>query len=157
MKKITLLIVMAFLFVSNVYADDELLIDNMVINNAIIEPKFDKYNNYYSVTINDSVTSLDINCEYNLDKYNVSITNNDNLIDNKFIYVTIYNKETNEKNIYILKIFIEKSNDTVANVEDNAIKELKIENKEKNKLIAPSVGFTCFILIIFIYYLMFLR
>ena len=49
-----------------VYADDNLLINDLKINNATISPKFDQYNNYYSVTIDENTDKLDFEYEFEL-------------------------------------------------------------------------------------------
>lgn len=137
-----------------VYADDNLLINDLKINNATISPKFDQYNNYYSVTIDENIDKLDFEYDFNKDKYEVKITNNENLVENKLIYVTVYNKESKEKNTYIFKIYLEEvitTVKTVDNEEDIGKKDKKTTNY------APVIGTVCFLLIIFVYYVIFLR
>lgn len=137
-----------------VYADDNLLINDLKINNATISPKFDQYNNYYSVTIDENTDKLDFEYDFNKDKYEVKITNNENLVENKLIYVTVYNKESKEKNTYIFKIYLEEvitTVKTVDNEEDTGKKDKKTTNY------APVIGTVCFLLIIFVYYVIFLR
>lgn len=137
-----------------VYADDNLLINDLKINNATISPKFDQYNNYYSVTIDENTDKLDFEYDFNKDKYEVKITNNENLVENKLIYVTVYNKESKEKNTYIFKIYLEEvitTVKTVDNEEDTGKKDEKTTNY------APVIGTVCFLLIIFVYYVIFLR
>ncbi|MBE6160733.1 MAG: hypothetical protein E7158_00730 [Firmicutes bacterium] len=156
MKKIFLVLIMFFLLITNVYADEELLIENIIINNALMEPKFDRYNNYYSVTISKNTNTLDIKCEYDEEKYKMVISNNENLVQNKLVYVTIYNEETEEQNTYIFKIYVDKIEDTVFNIENNK-EDLKVKTKEVSKKIAPSIGAVCLSLIIIFYYILFLR
>lgn len=137
-----------------VYADDNLLINDLKIKNATISPKFDQYNNYYSVTIDENTDKLDFEYDFNKDKYEVKITNNENLVENKLIYVTVYNKESKEKNTYIFKIYLEEvitTVKTVDNEEDTGKKDKKTTNY------APVIGTVCFLLIIFVYYVIFLR
>lgn len=137
-----------------VYADDNLLINDLKINNATISPRFDQYNNYYSVTIDENTDKLDFEYDFNKDKYEVKITNNENLVENKLIYVTVYNKESKEKNTYIFKIYLEEvitTVKTVDNEEDTGKKDKKTTNY------APVIGTVCFLLIIFVYYVIFLR
>ena len=156
MKKLLLIFIMFFFIITNVYADEELLIENVTINNAIIEPQFDRYNNYYSVTISENTKVLDLKCDYNEEKYKIAISNNENLIQNKLVYITIYNEETEEKNTYIFKIYVNKIEDTVSNVE-NSKEDLNVKSKKVGKKVAPLVGAICLSLIIIVYYVIFLR
>lgn len=154
MKKILLLIISMFLMMNSVYAKEELLIDTLEVTNGEITPKYDKYNNYYSITISENTKSLEFNYTFDNEKYEVKITNNENLVENKMVYVTIYDKETAEQNTYIFKVYIE---DTMSTLEaEDTINALEIKT-EDNTNYAPVVGATCFSLIIFVYYLIFLR
>lgn len=154
MKKILLIIIGLFYIVTPVYAKEELVIDKLEVTNGVITPKYDKYNNYYSITITEDIKSLEFTYNYDNTKYIVKITNNENLVENKLVYVTIYDKETNEQNTYIFKIFIE---DTLSTIEtDDVVNTLDIKNEEETNY-APIVGTICFSLIIFIYYLIFLK
>lgn len=152
MKKIAFIITILFIATMQVFADDNLLINDLNVKNGELSPKFDKYNNYYSITIDNNVTSLDFEYEYNKDLYEVKITNNENLVENKLIYVTIYNKESKEKNAYIFKVYLENTQTTVKTVEE----EVPVVKKKQYNY-APLVGAICFILIIFVYYVIFLR
>ena len=154
MKKLVFIITILFMGITIVYADDNLLINDLKINNATISPKFNQYNNYYSVTIDENTYKLDFEYDFNKDKYEVKITNNENLVENKLIYVTVYNKESKEKNTYIFKIYLEEvitTVKTVDNEEDTGKKDKKTTNY------APVIGTVCFLLIIFVYYVIFLR
>ena len=154
MKKLIFIITILFMGITIVYADDNLLINDLKINNATISPKFNQYNNYYSVTIDENTYKLDFEYDFNKDKYEVKITNNENLVENKLIYVTVYNKESKEKNTYIFKIYLEEvitTVKTVDNEEDTGKKDKKTTNY------APVIGTVCFLLIIFVYYVIFLR
>lgn len=154
MKKLIFIITILFMGISIVYADDNLLIKDLKINNATISPKFNKYNNYYSVTIDENTDKLDFEYEFDEESYEVKITNNENLVENKLIYVTIYNKESKEKNTYIFKVYLEDTKTTVKTVENE---EVTPQKKEKNTNYAPVIGTVCFLLIIFVYYVIFLR
>ena len=158
MKKIFLIIIMFFFCIVNVYADDNLVIETLSIKNGNISPKYDKYNNYYSVTISNEITNLEFELGYDDTIYDIEILNNENLKQNKLVYLTIFNKNTDERNTYIFKTYIEDINDSVVNINDNEISSLEIEDsKEKPKQIAPIVGGICFVLIFFVYYVLFLK
>jgi hypothetical protein len=135
-----------------VKAKEELVIKDLQINNGVITPEFDKYNNYYSVTIDENVTSLEFNYDYDNNSYEVKVTNNEDLVDNKLVYVSIYDKDTLEYNTYIFKIYVEEVTSTI-NIEEE--KTDTVESDDTNY--APLIGAVCFILIIFVYYLLFLR
>ena len=154
MKKIFLIIMILFSFTTNVFADDNLLINELKITNGEISPKYDKYNNYYSVKIPESINTLEFTYNFDNTNYEVKITNNENLAQNKLVYVTIYNKVSGEQNTYIFKIYIEDTEATVTT--EDSVTVLNVET-EKETNYAPAVGTGCFILIIFAYYLIFLR
>ena len=147
---------MLFSFAFNVYAKEELIINDIKISNGEITPKFDKYNNYYSVTIDKSISSLSIECNYNEEKFDIEISNNENLVNNKLVYVTIFDRDTLEQNTYIFKIYVDDIEDKEVNIEDDS-KDLKVDSKKESYNYAPLVGTICFVLIIFVYYIMFLR
>lgn len=153
MKKILFIMTIFFLCVENIYAKSELIIKNIEINNGIITPKYDKYNNYYSVTIDGDIQSLEINTDYDKDIYDIKISNNENLKQNSLVYITIINKDNKEENTYVFKIYKEK---TLSTINTNEEEKNKVETK-KEKNYAPIVGTTCFILIILVYYFMFLK
>ena len=158
MKKILLIIIMFFFCIINVYADDSLVIESLGVKNGDISPKFNKYNNYYSVTISNEITNLEFEMAYDNSIYDTEILNNENLKQNKLVYVTIFNKETNERNTYIFKIFVDNIDTSVSKIDNSEITTLEVENNEKKpKIIAPYVGAICFILILLAYYVMFLR
>ena len=153
MKKVMLIFIMFFYFVLNVSAKDELVINNISSNNALISPKFDKYNNYYSVTIDKDIEKINFELDYNKENFDIKIVNNEELVKNKLIYVSIYDKETYEQNTYIFKVGIDKSDELVLKTVNDDKKEL--ENK-KNTDYAPIVGTICFSLIIIVFKIMFL-
>lgn len=156
MKKILFIFAIFFTFCNNIYADDNLLINDLKITNGEISPKYDKYNNYYSVTIDENTKSLEFSYVYDNNNYEVKIVNNDNLVQNKLVYVTIYNKENSEQNTYIFKVYVNETQSTINY--DDSINTLNIETDSKKDInYAPLIGTICFILIIFVYYLIFLR
>ena len=158
MKKILLIITMFFFCTQNIYADDNLVIENIKVNNGVISPKFNKYNNYYSATISDDTNKLDLDITYDDSVYDIEIINNNNLKQNMLVYVNIFNKETLERNSYILKIYIENKDYNVASINEDELSSLEINKpEEKKKEVAPFVGAGCFVLILLVYYIMFLR
>lgn len=154
MKKILLILISLFYVIIPVNAKEELIIDTLEITNGAITPKYDKYNNYYSVTISEDTKNLEFNYTFDNNKYDVKITNNENLVENKMVYVTIYNKESNEQNTYIFKVYIENTLSTIETKDIMSTLDIKTDD---NTNYAPVIGTICFSLIIFIYYLIFLR
>ena len=154
--KICLLIIIVLTIFNTtlVYAEEDLIIEDLLITNGVLSPGFDKYNNYYSVTIDEDTKELDMSYIFDEDKYEVNIANNYNLVENQFIYVTVLDKENEDKNTYILKVFVEETETTASIVDDNKIVE---EQPKENTNYAPIVGTACFILIILVYYFIFLR
>ncbi len=155
MKKILFILVILMSFTMNVYADDNLYIKSLKINNGSISPEFDKYNNNYSVSIGKEVKTLEIEATYDTKNYEVTIDNNSNLAENKIVFVTIINKSTQEQNTYFLKIYTEDVQD-VSEI-TNEKEALEIEEKKDNKNYAPIIGTICFLLIIVVYYFIFLK
>lgn len=157
MKKILTVIVMFFFSIIIVHGKEDLVIDNVDIKNGVISPKYDRYNNYYSVTIDNNIKELDFDILYDEEKYDVEILNNLNLVENKLVYVTIINNESKERNTYIFKMYIEDTETEVANF-DNDMATLNVESEdEENRMLAPIVGTICFMLIILVYYIIFLK
>ena len=154
MKKIILMIIVFFSFVNYINAKTDIVIDNMIINNGEISPKFDKYNNYYSVKVDKNVKELDINYEYNENKYDVKIGNNEDIVNNKLVYVTVFDKKSLEQNTYILKIFNEESEKNVTNIVDEDVVDINI--KEKKYDYAPLIGTICLASILVVFKIFFL-
>ena len=155
MKNILIVIITFFIGITYTFAKTETVINELSILNGELSPKFDKYNNYYSVTINKDINELDFNYTIDNDeKYSVEIINNNNLVQNKYVYATIYDKETDEKNTYIFKVFMNDGSDVPV---FNEIKnEEKSDVKVKKRNYAPLIGTICFLLIIFVFKTMFL-
>ena len=155
MKKILLIIIVFFSFMDKPLAKEELLINELKINNAEISPRFDKYNNYYSVTIDNNIESLEFEIDYNKDYFDIEIANNENLLKNKLVYVTIFDRETLEQNSYIFKISINKDDLIVSNV-INEKENTDSNSKNDNYNYAPVIGTICFVIIIIVFKIMFL-
>lgn len=153
MKKVIFGIMVFFITISVVYAKEELVISDLQIQNGEISPKFDKYNNYYSVTIEENVDILEMTYTYD-ETYEIKVTNNEDLVDNKLVYVTINDIENDEQNTYIFKIYVNEAETTANEVEEQ--QQLNIDKEEETNY-APIVGTVCFILIILAYYVIFLR
>lgn len=86
--------------------------------------------------------------------YEIKVTNNEDLVDNKLVYVTINDIENDEQNTYIFKIYVNEAETTANEVEEQ--QQLNIDKEEETNY-APIVGTVCFILIILAYYIIFLR
>lgn len=154
MKKILFLI---FIFLFNlgiVNAKEDIIIKNLEITNGVLSPSFDKYNNYYSVEIEEGTSALECNVTYNSEDYELTVLNNEKLEENKLIYMTVVDKDTNEQNTYILKTYITEDLETFDEENNNQSLEIK---KTDDTNYAPMVGTICFLLIIFVYYVIFLK
>ena len=153
MKRLLLIIIVFFSFFDSVIAKEDIVLNSLEITNGEISPRFDKYNNYYSVKVDKSVKKLEFMSEYDINKYDIKIGNNDNIVNNKLIYITIFDKKTLEQNTYILKVYIEESEKEVMRTSD-IVKEVSI--KKQNYDYAPLIGAICFALIILIFRILFL-
>ena len=156
MKKTLIFIIIFLIGITNVYAKTDMVINELTINNGEIAPKFDKYNNYYSVTVNKETKQLDFSYLYDEDsEYEVRINNNNDLVQNKFVYLTISNKETKERNTYVFKVYLENDEkEKEVFKAENDTTDINISKKKKNY--APLIITICLILILCVYKIMFL-
>ena len=106
-------------------------------------PKFDKYNDTYSVKIDSNVNILEINYKAE-DNYEVYVQGNSNLQEgeNK-VFIEVKNSE--EANIYTL--LVTKESTKVFETIDVGLETIEVE-KELPNYVAPLIGIICFLLII---------
>ena len=123
------------------------MLDDLKVLNGDMQPKFDKYNDLYTVFVNNNVEKLELS-------YIVSGTEVDEIIGNDFLNfgenLVVIKLANGEK--YNLNV-IKKQEQTVTNVFDNYE---KIEIKPEMPSYIPSlIGIICFLLVVLSYLLIF--
>lgn len=132
MKKILLIIAIFLINVPVVLAENSAYLSELSVGQGELSPSFDKNNNTYTIDIDDDVTKLDINYTLEDDNSTVEILDND-LITEKNHTVTI--KISNNEEIQIYKILVNKiKNESVTSLNNNSI-NLKITKKRNMKFI----------------------
>ena len=128
--------------------------ESLNILNGNMSPKYDKYNDIYSVNISSGVNSLEL--DYKI-KENEAITVYGNLDfeagDNKVIIAIKENEETN----YVTLMGNKEAVETVSSVNDDYI-NLMINNDDYIPEYAPHlIAISCFSIILLIFCLFYLR
>ena len=110
MKKLLLLLLLFIPF--NVRAESsDLYLQDLFIEGYEISPKFDKYNNLYTLIITSDISNLEINATPEKDGTIIITEGNNTLGEGENnIYVKITNTDETEENIYQIIVTIE--NDT---------------------------------------------
>ena len=118
--------------------------------NGVMTPKFDKYNNIYSVIIEENVTELLLEYKSNPDNY-VKVRGNSSLKpgDNN-VYIDVIME--NVTNTYRLLVYKE-STGTVFNAKE-LVSELEVK-KELPVYVAPLIGGICILIILLCGFLLF--
>jgi hypothetical protein len=124
------------------------MLDSLTILNGTLSLKFDKYNNIYSVLIDDDVTSLDIDYKAN-DLYTVEIINNGNFVSGEN---TVYINLVKDEKIYTYTLLVYKEKTTLVfqdySISDEAVYEMP-------SYLPYVIGISCFIFILFTFFALF--
>ena len=121
------------------------MLTNLEIKNGVMTPKYDIYNDTYTVSINNDVTELDINYEVVSNEVDVTITGNENITSDKGIGI-IVSDGIEEK---IIKLNVIKEDIEVTTGLKNYFTSLEIQKKEEiPEYIAPLIGVSCFLIIV---------
>lgn len=137
LKKFIFFWAILFLSITTVQAEENsAYIDNLEINNFELSPKFDKYNNTYSVNVDENTTKLIIDYSLEDPKAEVEILNNELIIEEEsIVYINVTNKEV--KQTY--KIIVNKNKEqNVASI-DNTQLDLSVEKKYNLKLVLTAI------------------
>ena len=128
------------------------MLNDLKIINGVLSPKFDIYNNIYSVNIDENVDKLVI--EYDVDSdYIVNIIDNESLVPgNNEVYLQVI--KDNEINTYTLLVYKEET-DTVVNY-DYLLEPLEVK-EELPSYVAPLIIGCCFFVILLVFILLFKR
>ena len=115
-------------------------------------PKFDIYNDTYTVTIEEDVTELDIYYEAANEEVKVTIAGNENIKERKGVGIIISNGL--EEKIIKLNV-IKEGTESVSGLKDY-FTSLEVQKKEiMPEYIAPLIGASCFLLIIITFSIIF--
>lgn len=126
------------------------MLQSLEILNGEMTPKFDMYNNTYSINVKNDVDFLMIN--YTADEgYEVEFLNNSNFIEGEnIVYIELIKEE--DHNIYTLLVNKEKS-ETVSTIDIN-YEPVEVV-KELPDFVAPLIAVSCFLVILFTFSLLF--
>lgn len=128
--------------------------ESLNILNGNMSPKYDKYNDIYSVNISSDVNSLEL--DYTI-KENEAISVYGNLDfeagDNKVIIAIKENEETNYVTLMVNKEAVE----TVSSVNDEYINLTIIKDDYIPKYAPHLIALSCFSIILLIFCLFYLR
>lgn len=132
MKKFIFFLFIFFFSMAPALAEEKsAYLENLKIENGQMTPEFNKYNNAYSVFVDEDITKLNI--EYNLEDSNskIDIINNEDVDDQSVVYINI----TNESDSQSYKIIINKEKaENVASIDNTAL-ELKTDKHPNQQLI----------------------
>lgn len=122
---------------------------NLTILNGEMPLKFDKYVNTYTVSVDSSVTSLEI--EYKItDENEIKIINNENFeYGVNYVFIEITNLE--EKNIYTLEVY--RNKEISAMKDENVAITLDSEKMPSNY--AYKTCFVCGLIIVIFFFIIF--
>jgi len=121
------------------------MLTNLEIKNGIMTPKYDIYNDTYTVKIEDDVTELDIYYETINNEVSVTVTGNENIINDKGIGVIV--SDGKEERIIKLNVIKESSEATIGL--KNYFTSLEVKKEEAMPDYIPSlIGGVCFLVIV---------
>ena len=121
------------------------MLTNLEIKNGVLSPKFDIYNDIYTVTIESRIDALDISYEVDESNISIAVDGNENLSMGKKIVSIIVQDESITKNI-ILNIVRSDVESTVGL--QNYFESLEVKKQEKmSEYIGPMIGVICFLII----------
>lgn len=129
------------------------MLQSLTVLNGELTPSFEEYNDTYTVQVNSDVFSLEL--DYTVtESANVNIYGNENFVEgeNK-VLIEVMDSEGNltEYNLSVMKKKVQTTN--------NILKEpIPVEvKKELPGYVAPLIALICFTLILFTFWLLFLK
>ena len=126
------------------------MLNELKVLNGVMTPKFDKYNNVYSVSIEENVTELMLEYKANPEYY-VRVVGNNNLVpgDNVVFIEVTTDEYVNSYQLLVYKEYTE----SVFNVKE-LMSELEVK-KEVPEYVAPLIISIGFIIIAVFYLILF--
>ena len=126
-----------------------MLFDLKVLN-GVMTPKFDKFNNIYSVTVEENVTELMLEYKTDSDNY-VKVIGNNNFVNGDNI-VLLEVVSSDNITTYTLLVYKEYTESVFKSSE---LLEIPKTREELPKYVAPTIASICIIIIIFFAILLF--
>jgi len=125
---------------------------NLEIKNGVMTPKYDIYNDTYTVTIDNDVTELDIYYEVASENIKVSTSGNENITSDKGVGIIV--SDGKEEKIIKLNV-IKEGSETTSDLK-NYFTSLDVRKKEQvPEHIAPLIGVSCFLIIVITFSILF--
>ena len=126
------------------------MLNELKVLNGVMTPKFDKYNNVYSVSIEENVTELMLEYKANPEYY-VRVVGNNNLVpgDNVVFIEVTTDEYVNSYQLLVYKEYTE----SVFNVKE-LVSELEVK-KEVPEYVAPLIVGIGFLIIAVFYLILF--
>lgn len=126
------------------------MLEDLKIINGVMYPKFDKYNNVYTVNVENDIHNLSIDYEFISKDDSIEVVGNDNLKPGEnIIYINVLGENKGKYIIYVNKKEELKTSNLVPSQDVIEIK------KEIPSFVGPLIGVICFVLIILSYFLIF--
>ena len=145
MKKILIIFSLFFVNISCVLAESSAYLNSLGVDGYFLSPTFEKYNNTYTVNINEDETKLNILYETEDSNASVIITGNELKQQDNVIKIEVNSNQ--EKQIYT--IFVNKDiEEKVMSINDESL-ELNISKKRNMKVVAAII-IICWLLCLFI-------
>lgn len=154
MKHLIISLIIFISFLTSVKAESkDIYLENLMINNGSLSIPFDKYNNTYSVYLNNSVDELDISYDLKDEYSSIIIYNNYDLLTyNKQVVIRVINEEGTKDNKYYLNVYKENHQEVSYHEEEMLPLEIPIKKKYHLESIISSI---CFLIILTIYSILF--
>lgn len=128
------------------------MFNSFEIINGKMTPKYDEYNDTYSVTIEKDVTELDIKYELKNKNTNIVIDGNENIVNDTEVYIKLNNGES----IRTITLKVIKTDTEATSNLKNYFTSLEVNKKEEMpEFIAPIIASSCFLIIIIVFSLLF--
>ena len=120
------------------------MLKDLEILNGQISPKFDSYNDIYTIEVDEDIYALVMNYELE-DGAKIEVFGNENFqIGENVVYLEIYNEE--EKETFTL--YVNKKEEEKASINDpNLIAKVEVSMPIPS-YIAPLIGGSCFLIIL---------
>lgn len=130
------------------------MLTSFEILNGEMTPKYDEYNDIYTVTIKEEVTSLDIKYVVSNPNANVYINGNENIDKDTTVSIEI-NEGTNVRKIHLN--VLKENTETTSDLKDYFTSLEVSKKKDIPDYIAPLIGASCFLIIIIVFSLLFYK
>lgn len=126
------------------------MLQNLEILNGEMTPKFDKYNDIYSVSVANDVTFLELNYEVS-DEYIVEVIGNQDFIEGDN---NVYLEVIGENEITTYTLFVNKEKGETVSTLDFEYTPVDVV-KEMPDYVAPLISIVCFVIILCTFALLF--